>query len=102
MSTVDIIFVSHVLINKTLESGYKLYCAFIDFRKAFDYVVRDNLWYKLIQYGIRGRLLNTIIYMYNDIKSHLKLNNEISNDFTGILGVRQGESLSPFLFFLCF
>jgi hypothetical protein len=36
--------------------------------------------------------------MYNDIKSHVKLNNEISNEFTCILGVRQGECLSPFLF----
>jgi hypothetical protein len=101
MSTVDNIFLLHVLINKTSESGYKLYCAFIDNRKAYDYVVRDYLLYKLIQYGIRGRLLNIIISMYNDIKSHVKLNNQISNEFTCILGVRQGECLSPF-YFICF
>jgi len=37
--------------------------------------------------------------MYNVVKSKIKFNNEISNDsFTCYLGVRQGESLSPFLF----
>jgi len=29
-----------------LNEGKRLYCAFIDFNKAFDYVVRDNLWMK--------------------------------------------------------
>ena len=37
--------------------------------------------------------------MYNVVKSKIKFNNEISHDsFTCYLGVRQGESLSPFLF----
>ena len=48
MSTVDNIFVLHGLISHILNQGEKLYCAFIDFTKAFDYVVRENLWYKLI------------------------------------------------------
>ena len=81
-----------------LNSGKKLYCAFIDFTKAFDYIVRDNLWVKLIKLGIRGKILNIIQSLYNCIKSKVKLNNELSKDFECILGVRQGESLSPFLF----
>ena len=51
MSTVDNIFVFHGLISHMLNKGVKLYRAFIDFTKAFDYVVRDNLWFKLIKYG---------------------------------------------------
>ena len=39
---------------------YLFYCAFIDFTKAFDYVVRDHLWMKLIKLGIRGNILNSI------------------------------------------
>jgi len=39
-----------------LNEGKRLYCACIDFTKAFDYVVRDNLWMKLIQLGIRGNI----------------------------------------------
>ena len=48
--------------------------------------------------------------MYENIKSRVKCNNEISDDFSCFLGVRQGECLSPLLsamfvndieFFLC-
>jgi len=35
-----------------LNTGKRLFCAFIDFSKAFGYVVRDNLWTKLIKLGI--------------------------------------------------
>ena len=55
MSTVDNNFVLHGLISHILNSGRKLYCAFVDFTKAFDYIVRDNLWYKLVKLGLRGK-----------------------------------------------
>ena len=52
MSTVDNVFVLHGLIIHMLNGGKRFYCAFIDFTKAFDYVVRDILWYKLIKLGV--------------------------------------------------
>ena len=36
--------------------------------------------------------------MYENIKFKVKYDNRLSNDFTCLLGVRQGECLSPFLF----
>ena len=69
MSTVDNIFVLHGLVSHILNQGKKLYCAFIDFTKAFDYVVRDNLWYKLINIGLRGNILSIIKSMYTTVKS---------------------------------
>ena len=36
--------------------------------------------------------------MYENIKSRVKYDNLLSNDFTCLLGVRKGECLSPFLF----
>jgi len=60
MGTVDNIFVLHGIISHILNDGKRLYCVFIDFTKAFDYVVRDNLWMKLIKFGIRGNILNSI------------------------------------------
>jgi len=59
-----------------LNEGKRLYCACIDFTKAFDYVVRDNLWMKLIQLGIRGNILNSIKSMYCAVKSRVKLRNK--------------------------
>jgi len=37
-----------LIISNMLNEGKRLYCAFIDFTKAFDYVVRDKLWMQLI------------------------------------------------------
>ena len=98
MSTVDNIFVLHGLISSFINSGKTLYCAFIDFTKAFDYVVRDNLWFKLIKLGLRGKILNIIRSMYNVVKARVKYYNKLSDNYDCVLGVRQGECLSPFLF----
>ena len=36
--------------------------------------------------------------MYKHVKSKVKLHNVVSEGFECMLGIRQGESLSPFLF----
>ena len=100
MSTVDDVFVLHSLLTHVLKEGKKLYCAFIDFAKAFDYEVRNNLWYKMIKLGIRGKILNIIKSMYSVVKSRVKYDNKLGNEFVCSLGVRQGECLSPLLFSL--
>jgi hypothetical protein len=93
--TADSIFVLHNLISWCLNNKKKLYCAFVDYQKAFDYVVRDNLWFKLLKVGVTGKMFNIIRSMYETVSSKVK---GISSSFECILGVRQGESLSPFLF----
>ena len=98
MSTVDNIFVLHSLITHFINRGKKLYCCFIDFTKAFDYVVQDNLWFKLVKLGLRGNILNIIKSMYQNVKSRVKMSNMVGNEFFCALGVRQGKCLSPLLF----
>ena len=98
MSTTDNVFILHGLVSHMLNQGKKLFYAFIDFTKAFDYVVRDNLWFKLIKLGLRGNILDIIRSMYDSVKSRVKYENMLSNEFSCVLGVRQGECLSPFLF----
>ena len=41
MGTLDNIFLMHSLISHCLNNNKNLYSAFIDFKKAFDFVVRD-------------------------------------------------------------
>ena len=100
MSTIDNVFVMHGLLSHILNQGDKLYCAFVDYTKAFDYIVRENLWYKMIKYGFRGKNLNIIMSMYSKVKSRVKYNNKTGDEFFCRLGVRQGECLSPLLFSL--
>ena len=99
-STVDSIFVLNSLLNLALSKGENIYCSFIDFRKAFDYLNRDCLWYKMLHNGIRGKIIDMIRSMYSEVKSRVKYLGRPSEDFHTYLGVRQGESSSPFLFSL--
>ncbi len=77
MSTTDNIFVLHGLITHMINNNKQLYCGFVDFSKAFDYVVRPNLWSKLIRLGVRGKILNVIKSMYHSIKSKTKIHNTV-------------------------
>ena len=98
--TTDSIFILHCLINKFLDKNKSLYTFFVDFSKAFDYVIRENLWYKMIKVGVNGKILTIIRSMYNCVKTKVFSNGVMSDPFYCSLGVRQGECLSPFLFSL--
>ena len=99
-STVDHIFSLHILINILNNQKKKLYCAFIDFQKAFDTVWREGLWLKILENKIRGKCFNVMYNLYQNIKSCVQVNGEYSAFFQCNLGVRQGDNLSPFLFSL--
>ena len=71
MGTVDTIFILHGIITHLLNTNKKLYAAFDDFNKAFDYLVRDVIWYKHIKFGIRGKMLDIIRFMYNSVRSRI-------------------------------
>ena len=97
-STIDSIFVIHILFELLRKKKKKMFCAFIDFAKAFDTVWRSGLWSKLIEYSVNGKMYDTIVNMYSNIKSRVSHNSEFSDFFPCNIGVRQGENLSPILF----
>jgi hypothetical protein len=97
-STTDHIFTLKCIIDIYLKAKKKLYCAFIDFQKAFDTVNRIQLWSKLLLSGINGKLFNVIYNLYKGAKSYVNYNNQRSEIFSCLVGVRQGENLSPLLF----
>ena len=97
-STLDNLFILQSIIDSSLGNNNKVYCATVDFKKAFDFINRDCLWYKLLKSGIRGNMYNIINSMYSNNFSTVKHQGCISEPFECRIGVRQGESLSPFLF----
>ena len=99
-STLDHLFTLHGIIDILLSKKKRLYCAFLDYEKAFDKIERAFLWQKLINENIGGRVLNVIRNMYAAAKSCVVSNKECSDFFTSNIGVRQGENLSPVLFSL--
>ena len=99
-STIDNIFILHLLSEYCKHKHTKLFCSFIDFTKAFDNIWRSALWSKILKYNINGKVFNVIKNMYKNIKSCVNVNNQNSAFFQCCRGVRQGENLSPILFSL--
>ncbi|CAL4064203.1 unnamed protein product, partial [Meganyctiphanes norvegica] len=58
-STADHIFVLNSIIGIYLNKINKkiLFCAFIDYQKAFDLIDRVSLWTKLLSYNINGKII---------------------------------------------
>lgn len=96
--TIDHVFSLKLLIDFYLKNKQKLFCAFVDYRKAFDSLNRLHLWNKLLSHNIDGRCLKIIHNMYQKAKSCVKVNNVLTGFFSSYTGVRQGENLSPILF----
>ena len=99
-STADNMFVLHSLIHLMKSKRKRLFCMFVDFEKAFDKVWREGLWNKLLLSNINGKMYHIIVNLYNGIKSRICYNGNTTDYFNCNVGVRQGESLSPFLFSL--
>ena len=95
----DHIFTLYALINILKKEKHTLYCAFIDFSQAFDKVWRFGLWQKVLKVT-DGKLFRVIFNMYQNIKSCVKHQGQLSDFFRSENGVRQGENLSPILFSL--
>ena len=99
-STVDCVFILHTLVQRLLSEKKHLYCAFIDYEKAFDSISRDTLWYKLFEIGVSTKMLNMLKSLYNQVSACVKSYSNISDFFDVSLGLKQGEPLSPILFIL--
>ena len=67
-STIDHIFTLFSMIQRHLLRNKKLHVAFIDLRKAFDFISHCKLWPILNKTGIKGKLLQTTQSMYRILK----------------------------------
>ena len=99
-SVSDHTFVLKSIIDLYLYKHKKLYCAFIDYRAAYDKINRSLLWKKLIVSDINGPVLKVIQNLYLSAKSCLSVNGHLSDYFPCSVGVRQGENLSPIMYAL--
>ena len=97
-STLDNIFAIFTLFQKSKKK--KLYCAFIDFEKAFDRVWRDGLFHKLLLNNINGKMYNIIFNMYTSAKSCISYKNHTTGYFNCEIGVKTRGKPVPFSFFI--
>lgn len=96
--TSDHMFVVKCIIDYYFSKGSKVYSCFVDFQKAFDSVLHTAILIKLLKMDIHGLFYNIIKSMYSQSLLCVKVNNKVTNTFQSLVGVRQGDVLSPNLF----
>jgi hypothetical protein len=82
--------------NKT-----NLLCCFIDFRKAFDTVLRKNLWDRLEETKLPIELRATTIRLYENVIANFRNIKGWLEEINYNIGLKQGFPLSPTLFGIC-
>jgi hypothetical protein len=97
--TADHIFALKTIIDVyAKKKGDRVYACFVDFKKAFDTVWWNGLFFKLLKMGIGGNFYHTIKSMYTTVSSCVKTRLGVTHSFNIFQGVKQGEVLSPALF----
>jgi len=72
-----------------------LYVAYVDFRRAFDSINRNMMFYKLLQRNYDGKIIRILYDMYQKTKSKVCVNGSLSSFLVDTLRVNQGGPNSP-------
>ena len=97
-STMDHLVMRRIIVEECCNDTCNPFCCFVDFRKAFDTVPRNNLWNRLEELNVPFELRAATIRLYENVISKLKRNKGWSKDIKCNIGVKQGFPLSPTLF----
>ena len=98
MGCTDQVFSLRCIAEKFLAKHQKVYCAFIDLEKAYDRVVRNELWSTLSTYGVSSSLIRALKSLYENSSACVRINGAYTEWFPVERGVRQGCVASPWLF----
>lgn len=76
--------------NSTLlAKSQKVYCAFVDLEKAYDRVVRNELWSVLSLHAVNGKLIRVLQSLYENFSACVKIERAYTEWFISQTGVRQ-------------
>ena len=97
-STADQLFSLRQITEKYNEIGKPLYLCYIDYQKAFDTVWQEGLWSAMRHLGYPDKIVRLLQALYQISTSAVRVDDDITEWFRTLTGVRQGCILSPQLF----
>ena len=92
------IFVLKECIRYYMSHGSNMYVCFLDATSAFDSFKHSKLFQKLIDRKIPLYIVRLLIFWYQNQELCVRWNNQLSNAFHVINGIKQGGIISPPLF----
>ena len=78
--------------------GESLFVCFVDFSKACDLVNRHILFYKIMEGGWTGRVIDTLRILYSKTHYRVKRGGKLSPMILSLTGVNPGGAASGILF----
>ncbi len=101
-STLDHVFLPKCIVDLLKRKKRKLFCLFVDYKKAFATIWRKGSWWKLVRDNVNGKLMKVVHSMYNNIKSCVMVNQEMSGTFMCNMGVRRRNFVTTAVRSLCY
>lgn len=98
MGCTDQVFSLCCIAEKFLAKNQKVYCAFVALEKAYDRVVRNELWSALSLHGVNDNLIRALQSLYENSSACVRIEGAYTEWFSIQKGVRQGCVASPWLF----
>lgn len=97
-STTDQIFTLRQIMEKAWEYNINIHQLFIDFKQAYDSIDRQALFDIMNEFGIPTKLINLTKATLTDTRCKILVDNTLSDVFSIVTGLRQGDKLSTILF----
>lgn len=97
-STSDQIFSLRQILEKCREYNIDTHHLFIDFKAAYDSVLRGKLWEIMVNFNFPVKLIRLTRLTLTNVVSKVRIRNQLSNSFVTGEGLRQGDPLATLLF----
>ena len=89
--TTDAMFALRMLMEKYREDQRQLHCVFVDLKKAYDRVPREDLWYCMIRSGIVEKYVQLLQDMYEGSETVVRCAVETTESFKVKIGLHQDQ-----------
>ena len=86
------------ILQKIWEYNEAVHQLFIDFKKAYDSVRRELLYNILNEFGNRMKLVRRVKMCLNETYNRFLVDMHLSYVFPIMIGLKEGDALSPLLF----
>ena len=96
-SATDHLLCMNFVVQMKREKGEPLWCAALDFRKAFDTTSHSSIWRSLEEQHIHPQYVQALQKQYNNQQARVCAG-QLGREFPITRGTKQGDPISPALF----